>query len=113
LGVNHTTVRAMDDLAPVRIRAGTFENPYDMVVGPDQRLLLHKYSDPALAEQREVLTRAGDLINGHAIMRQVGGFVDYFQLQFDTRQLVFACGLPAETIAANTQMPPLQRSKFR
>lgn len=96
--VGAATVRATGDFAPVRIRAGALNNTGDLTVSPESRLFIYQRADALGAGRHEVLVRARHLVNGNTVVRQRGGFIDYFQLLFDDHQIIYAEGIAAETM---------------
>lgn len=104
--IGHATVRAVGDFAPVRIKAGTLHNENDLLVSPDHRLFIYQRSDALGAGRKEVLVRARHLLNGDTVVREGGGFVDYFQLLFDDHQIIYAEGIAAETMLVDTRTSP-------
>lgn len=101
--IGQSTVRAVGDFAPIRIRAGALHNENDLLVSPDHRLFIYQRSDKLGAGRAELLIRARHLINGDSVQRQEGGFVDYFQLLFDAHQIIYAEGIAAETLLVDTR----------
>lgn len=101
-----TTVRAVGEFAPVRIRAGALNNSDDLYVRPDHRLFIYQRSDALGAGRHELLVRARHLVNGDTILQEDGGFVDYFQLLFDDHQIIYAAGIAAETFLVDTRTRP-------
>ena len=101
--IGQSTVRAVGDFAPIRIKAGTLHNQNDLIVSPDHRLFIYQRVDALGAGRKEVLVRARHLINGDTVVRQMGGFVDYFQLLFDRHHIIFAEGISAETFLVDTR----------
>ncbi|MFK7938983.1 MAG: Hint domain-containing protein [Roseovarius sp.] len=101
--VGQSTVRAVGDFAPIRIRAGALHNENDLLVSPDHRLFIYQRSDKLGAGRAELLIRARHLINGDSVVRHEGGFVDYFQLLFDEHQIIYAEGIAAETLLVDTR----------
>ena len=95
--IGHSTVRAIGDFAPIKIRAGALHNENDLLVSPDHRLFIYQRYDALGAGRNEVLVRARHLVNGDTVVRQQGGFVDYFQILFDRHHIIFAEGIAAET----------------
>lgn len=108
--IGAATVRAVGDFAPIRIRAGALNNAGDLVVSPDNRLFIYQRSDVVGAGRHEVLVRAQHLVNGDSVVRQDGGFIDYFQLLFDEHQIIYAEGIAAETMLVDPRtrsvLPP-------
>ncbi len=108
--VGSSTVRAVGDFAPIRIRAGALHNDGDLLVSPEHRLFIYQRSDVLGAGRHELLVRARHLINGNTIVQVDGGFVDYFQLLFDAHQIIYAEGIAAETLLVDPRtrsvLPP-------
>ena len=101
--IGQSTVRAIGEFAPIRIKAGTLHNENDLLVSPDHRLFIYQRFDALGAGRNEVLVRARHLVNGDTVTRQSGGFVDYFQLLFDQHHIIFAEGIAAETFLVDTR----------
>lgn len=102
----HSTQRAHGAFAPVRIAAGTLNNANDLVVSPDHRLFLYKRPHGLDGSPSERLVKAQDLVNGTTVTVVTGGFVDYYQLVFDTHQIVYAEGIAAEAMPLEEQTAP-------
>ncbi|MCR9112370.1 MAG: Hint domain-containing protein [Rhodobacteraceae bacterium] len=101
--IGHSTVRAVGEFAPIRIRAGTLHNENDLLVSPDHRLFIYQRSDELGAGRHEVLVRARHLVNGDTVVQEGGGFVEYYQVLFDTHQIIYAEGIAAETLLLDTR----------
>lgn len=101
--IGHSTVRAVGEFAPIRIRAGTLHNENDLLVSPDHRLFIYQRSDALGAGRHELLVRARHLLNGDTVVQEDGGFVEYYQLLFDTHQIIYAEGIAAETLLLDTR----------
>lgn len=101
--IGQSTVRAVGEFAPIRIRAGALNNENDLRVSADHRLFIYQRSDALGAGRAEVLVRARHLINGDSVVVEEGGFVDYFQLLFDEHQIIYAEGIAAETLLVDTR----------
>ncbi len=95
------TMRAKGEFAPIVITEGTLNNAADLKVSPDHRLFIYQRHDHIGAGRSELLVRARHLVNGETVYVQDGGFVDYFQILFDTHQIIFAEGISAETMQAD------------
>ena len=104
--IGHSTQRAIGDFAPVLIRAGALNNAEDLRVSPDHRLFVYQRTDRIGAGRAELLVRARHLINNDSVVQDVGGFVDYYQLLFDTHQIVYAEGIAAETLLLDRRTQP-------
>ena len=59
--IGQSTVRAVGEFAPIRIRAGALNNSGDLLVSPDHRLFIYQRSDELGAGRSEVLVRARHL----------------------------------------------------
>ena len=103
--IGHSTVRAMGDFAPIRIRAGALNNSGDLFVSPDHRLFLFQRQDQLGTGRSELLVKARDLVNAESITVQAGGFIDYFQLLFDHHQIIYAEGIAAESMLVDMRTP--------
>jgi len=101
--IGQSTVRAVGEFAPVRIRAGVLQNENDLLVRPDHRLFIYQHFDAHGAGRHEAVVRARQLVNGETVLRQPGGFIDYFQLLLDRHYIIFAEGIAAETFLVDTR----------
>ncbi len=101
--VGQSTVRAVGEFAPICISAGTLNNDHDLIVSPDHRLFVYQRSDEMGAGRAELLVKARHLVNGYSVTVQDGGFVDYFQLLFDSHQIIYAEGIAAESMLIDTR----------
>ncbi|MEM7644738.1 MAG: Hint domain-containing protein [Pseudomonadota bacterium] len=98
------TVRAEGSNAPVVIGAGTLNNADDLMLSPDHRLFIYQRRDAIGAGRAEVLVRARHLVNGDSIWRDAGGHVDYFHLLFDAHEIIYAEGIPAESLLVSPEV---------
>ena len=73
--IGQSTVRAVGDFAPIRIRSGTLNNDRDLIVSPDHRLFIYQRKDRLGAGRSELLVKARHLVNGDSVTVQDGGFV--------------------------------------
>ena len=101
--IGMTTQRATGDFAPICIRKGTLNNTADLVVSPDHRLFIYQRQDHLGAGRAELLVKARHLVNGDTVCVQDGGHVDYFQLLFDSHQIIYAEGISAESMLMDTR----------
>ncbi len=96
--IGHNTVRAIGAFAPVVISAGAMNNAGDLVISPEHRLFIYQRRDHLGAGRAELLVKARHLVNGTTVKRREGGHVDYFQMLFDTHQIVYAEGIAVESM---------------
>ncbi len=100
--IGRTTVRAVGEMAPILITRGTLHNADDLLVSPEHRLFIYQRSDALGAGRAEILVRARHLVNGSSVIRREGGYIDYFQLLFDSHHIIYAEGIAAETMLVDT-----------
>lgn len=105
--IGTSTTRAVGDFAPIRIAAGTLNNANDLLVSPDHRLFIYQRSDQLGAGRAELLVKARHLVNGTSVTVQEGGFVDYYQLLFDSHQIIYAEGIAAESMLIDSRTRPV------
>lgn len=105
--IGRNTVRAVGEFAPICIKAGTLNNDNDLIVSPDHRLFIYQRSDELGAGRAELLIKVRHLLNGDTVAIQNGGFVDYFQLLFDSHQIIYAEGIAAESMLIDTRTKPV------
>ena len=111
--IGQSTVRATGDFAPIRIAAGTLNNAHDLLVSGDHRLFIYQRSDKLGAGRSELLIKARHLLNGDTVTVQDGGFVDYFELLFDSHQIIYAEGIAAESMLIDTRTQPVVPDEVR
>ncbi|TNJ42811.1 Hint domain-containing protein [Phaeobacter sp. B1627] len=115
--IGRTTARATGSMAPILIRAGALNNDHDLQVSPDHRLMLYQRTDAIGVGTPEILVRARDLVNGHSVVVQDGGFVDYFQILFDRHYIIYAEGIAAESLlldaVTQTSLPEALVDQFQ
>jgi len=105
--IGTSTTRAVGEFAPIRIHAGTLNNTADLLVSPDHRLFIYQRTDELGAGRAELLVKARHLVNGDTVTVQSGGFVDYFQLLFDSHQIIYAEGIAAESMLIDSRTRPV------
>lgn len=96
------TMRAEGAFAPVTIAAGALNNERNLVVSPHHRLFIYQRVDAMGTGQRELLVKAGLLVNGTTVTQSPGGFIDYVQVLFDTHEIVYAEGIASESLFVDT-----------
>jgi hypothetical protein len=110
--IGTSTTRAVGEFAPIRISAGTLNNTADLLVSPDHRLFIYQRTDTLGAGRAELLVKARHLVNGDSVTVDEGGFVDYFQLLFDSHQIIYAEGIAAESMLINSRTRPVLPADF-
>ena len=105
--IGESTLRAVGEFAPICIAAGTLNNDHDLVLSPDHRLFIYQRTDQVGAGRAELLVKARHLVNGDSVRVLDGGFVDYFQLLFDSHQIIYAEGIAAESMLIDTRTKPV------
>ncbi|MGC3936637.1 Hint domain-containing protein [Roseobacter sp. EG26] len=110
--IGHSTQRALGAFAPVRILAGALQNSYDLIVSANQRFLISRHPHQTGVGHSELHVKAADLVDGHSIRALSGGFVDYYQLVFDTREVIYAHGIAIETLPIDGRTAPLMPSEI-
>ncbi|MGC1495185.1 MAG: Hint domain-containing protein [Sulfitobacter sp.] len=105
--IGQSTVRAVGEFAPICVRAGTLNNENDLIISPDHRLFIYQRTDEVGAGRSELLVKARHLVNGETVVVQDGGFVDYFQLLFDSHQIIYAEGIAAESMLIDMRTKPV------
>lgn len=99
--IGKATLRAAGSFAPVVISAGTLGNLGDLVVSPHHRIFLYQRGPRRLGSSASVLVQAKHLVDDDRVWLRTGGFVDYYSLVFDRHEIVFAEGIPAESLMVN------------
>lgn len=89
---------AVGGFAPVTILPGVMGNPAPLVVSPYHRLFLYRRDARPLAGMAELLVQARHLVDGHQIVQHDGGFIEYFSLVFDRHEVIYAEGVPSESL---------------
>lgn len=105
--IGEQTLRATGSFAPITIAAGTLHNTGDLVVSPNHRLFIYQRVDALGAGRKELLVKAGLLVNGTTVTQEPGGFADYFQILFDKHEIIYAEGIAAESLFVDTNTRPV------
>jgi Hint domain-containing protein len=101
------TLRATGAFAPITIAPGTLNNTGELVVSPNHRLFIYQRVDALRAGRKEILVKAGLLVNGTTVTQEPGGFVDYYQVLFDKHEIIYAEGIAAESLFVDTNTRPV------
>ena len=108
--VGRATLRAVGAFAPVVIGKGVLGNAGELVVSQHHRVFLYQRQRLPGLETSELLVQAKHLVDGDAVWQREGGFVDYFSLVFDNHEIIYAEGIPVESLMVNeatvTRLPP-------
>jgi hypothetical protein len=108
--VGHVTLRAVGAYAPVVISTGVMGNASDLIVSQHHRMFLYQRRRAQGSLKSEILVQAKHLVDGDKIFLREGGFVDYFSLVFDSHEIIYAEGIPAESLlvseATVSRLPP-------
>jgi hypothetical protein len=110
LWIGHVTLRAVGAYAPVVISAGVLGNAGDLVVSQHHRMFLYQRNRAKAVPKSEILVQAKHLVNGDTVYLRESGFVDYYSLVFDAHEIIYAEGIPAESLmvteATVSRLPP-------
>lgn len=96
--IGRATLRAVGAFAPVVIAKGTLGNASDLIVSQHHRIFLYQRRKLPGVATSELLVQAKHLVDGEHVFLREGGFVDYFSLVFDRHEIVYAEGVPAESL---------------
>jgi len=108
--IGHARLRAVGAFAPVVITSGTLGNGGDLIVSQHHRVFLYQRTRLPGLSTAELLVQARHFIDGEAVYLREGGFVDYFSLVFDHHEIIYAEGVPSESLMVNdatvNRLPP-------
>lgn len=96
-----STLRAVGAFAPVVITAGILGNSGDLIVSQHHRMFLYQRERKAGLPTSELLVQAKHLVDNENIFIREGGFVNYYSLVFDHHEIIYAEGIPAESLMVN------------
>lgn len=99
--IGRATLKAIGPFAPVVITAGTLGNAGDLIVSQHHRMFLYQRERKAGLQTSELLVQAKHLVDGDRVFLREGGFVDYLSLVFDQHEIIYAEGVPAESLMVN------------
>jgi hypothetical protein len=99
--LSKATLRAVGAFAPVVITTGTLGNSGDLIVSPHHRVFLYQRQRPAGFSTSELLVQAKHLVDDETVFQREGGFVDYYSLIFDHHEIIYAEGVPVESLMVN------------
>ncbi|MEO6299966.1 MAG: Hint domain-containing protein [Paracoccaceae bacterium] len=108
--IGHARLRAVGAFAPVVITAGTIGNGGDLIVSQHHRVFLYQRNRLPGLNTAELLVQARHFVDGEQVYLREGGFVDYFSLVFDHHEIIYAEGVPSESLMVNdatvNRLPP-------
>ncbi|WP_135504088.1 Hint domain-containing protein [Roseovarius aestuariivivens] len=102
--IGNREVAGQGDLAPIRIRAGTFGDHGALCLSPLHRILINDPVSELFFGEPEVLVAARDLVDGARVTRAPCDTVEYFHLLFDRHQIVYSEGLATESFLPGPQI---------
>ena len=108
--IGHAHLRAVGPFAPVVITAGTLGNSGDLILSQHHRVFLYQRNRLPGLTTSELLVQARHFVDGEGVYLRDGGFVDYFSLVFDRHEIIYAEGVPSESLMVNdatvNRLPP-------
>lgn len=99
--IGRATLKAVGPFAPVVITMGTLGNSGDLIVSQHHRMFLYQRERKAGVPTSELLVQAKHLVDGERVFLREGGFIDYLSLVFDRHEIIYAEGVPAESLMVN------------
>lgn len=99
--IGKATLRAQGAFAPVVIAAGAIGNIGDLVVGQHHRIFVYQRGKARVGGSAELLVQAKHLVDGDMVRLREGGFLDYYSLVFDRHEIIYAEGIPCESLIVN------------
>ncbi len=110
------TLRAVGVFAPVVITAGAMGNAGDLIVSQHHRMFIYQ-RERRTGPTAELLVQAKHLADGARIFIREGGMADWFSLVFDRHEIIYAEGVPCESLmvseATLRQLPPEMAAEVR
>jgi hypothetical protein len=96
--IGKLTKRAHGPFAPVTFPPGLLGNLGPLTLGPLQRIFLYQRGEDRLGERAEVLVQSQYLVDGAGVLQREGGFATHYSLAFDDHQIIYAEGIPVESL---------------
>lgn len=96
--IGQREVPGCGQMAPIEINAGALGNWRKLVVSPQHRMMIEGWRPEMYFGQRQVLVAALHLVNGDTIRQVPRRRVRYVHLAFDRHEMVFAEGIPSESL---------------
>ena len=108
--IGHARLRAVGAFAPVVISAGTLGNGGDLILSQHHRVFLYQRQKLPGLSTSELLVQARHFVDDDGVYLRTGGYVDYFSLVFDRHEIIYAEGIPSESLMVNdatvNRLPP-------
>ena len=108
--VGQARMKAAAAFAPVVIVAGALGNSGDLIVGQHHRIFLYQRQKIAGLGTSELLVQAKHFVDGTRAYLRKTGYIDYFSLIFDAHEIIYAEGVPVESLmvsdATVQRLPP-------
>ncbi len=101
--IGQRTVSGQGNLAPIRIRAGTFGSHGKLLLSPQHRVLVHDVRAEMFFGEDQVLVAAKDLVNDRSVRQVPQDKVTYVHLLFDEHQVIWSEGLATESFLPGPQ----------
>ncbi|WP_112308917.1 Hint domain-containing protein [Pseudogemmobacter bohemicus] len=115
--IGRASLRAVGAFAPVVILAGTLGNSGDLIVSQHHRMFLYQRRKLAGLATSELLVQARHLVDEEHVFIREGGVTDWFSLIFDHHEIIYAEGIPVESLMVNdatiSRLPPQFASEVR
>ena len=96
--IGQSRLRATGEFAPVVITAGTLGNEGDLILGQHHRVFLYQRQRLPGLSTAELLVQARHLVDDDRVYIRTGGWTDYFSLIFDAHEIIYAEGVPSESL---------------
>ena len=96
--IGHARLRAVGAFAPVVIPAGALGNDGDLILSQHHRVFLYQRQKLPGFFTSELLVQARHFVDDGSVYLRTGGFVDYFSLVFDRHEIIYAEGIPSESL---------------
>lgn len=96
--IGQSRLRATGEFAPVVITAGTLGNTGDLILGQHHRVFLYQRQRLPGLSTAELLVQARHLVDDERVYIRDGGWTDYFSLVFDAHEIIYAEGVPSESL---------------
>ncbi|MCY4337014.1 MAG: Hint domain-containing protein [Litoreibacter sp.] len=104
LWIGRRTVQAVGAFAPVVITPGVLGNAENVTLAQHHRILISDWRAEVMVGARDVLIQAKELVNGESVFVRSGGFTQYTQIVFDAHQVIYAEGVPTESLKISEQI---------